>query len=61
MGRFHQLRWGPLLELWLDGELAADRVDRVLVHLGECPDCAAEIETMARIKASLARLEVAAR
>ncbi|MEM9467432.1 MAG: zf-HC2 domain-containing protein [Actinomycetota bacterium] len=58
MGRLHQLRWGPLLELWLDGELAPDRVERVLAHLADCPDCAAEIETMARIKASLARLEV---
>ena len=58
MGRLHQLRWGPLLELWLDGELAADKVERVLVHLADCPDCSEEIETMARIKASLARLEV---
>jgi anti-sigma factor RsiW len=58
MGRFHQLRWSPLLELWLDGELTPERVDAVLTHLTECPDCTAEIETMARIKASLARLEV---
>lgn len=58
MGRFHQLRWGPLLELWLDGELADHKVERVLVHLADCPDCTAGIETIARIKASLARLEV---
>ena len=58
MGRLHQLRWGPWLELWLDGELAADRVDAVLLHLADCPDCGAEIEAMARIKASLARLDV---
>ncbi|MEM8707955.1 MAG: zf-HC2 domain-containing protein [Actinomycetota bacterium] len=58
MGRLHALRWGPLLELWLDGELAAEQVERVLEHLADCPECLAEIEAMAKVKASLARLQV---
>ena len=58
MRYLHRLRWGPQLELWLDGELDRSRVEQVLVHLADCPDCAAQIETLARIKASLSRLEV---
>lgn len=58
MGRLHAYRWGPLLELWLDGELTGDKVDRVLAHLADCPECLAEIEAMARVKAALSRLEV---
>ncbi|MEO0495284.1 MAG: zf-HC2 domain-containing protein [Actinomycetota bacterium] len=56
MGRLHALRWGPLLQLWLDGELVPEKVEQVLLHLGECPECAAEIETMGRIRASLTRV-----
>ena len=58
MGLLHRLRWGPALELWLDGELDPSRVDATLVHLENCPDCGEAIEAMARLKASLARLEV---
>lgn len=55
---FHRLRWGPVIELWLDGELAVERVDAVLVHLVACPDCLACAEALARLKAALSRLEV---
>ncbi|MEM9201105.1 MAG: zf-HC2 domain-containing protein [Actinomycetota bacterium] len=58
MGHLHRLRWGPQLELWLDGELDPARVEQVLLHLADCPECVAQVEAMARIKASLSRLEV---
>lgn len=52
------MRWGPALELWLDGELDPSRVDSVLLHLENCPDCGDAIEAMALLKSSLSRLEV---
>ena len=58
MRLLHRMRWGPALELWLDGELDPSRVDSVLHHLENCPDCGDAIEAMARLKASLARVEV---
>lgn len=58
MGFLHRLRWNPALELWLDGELDSARIDAVLLHLEDCPDCGEVVEALARLKASLARIEV---
>ena len=44
---------------WLKHYLGTlQKVERVLLHLADCPDCSAEIERMARVKASLSRLEI---
>lgn len=58
MRLLHRMRWAPALELWLDGELDPSRVHAVLLHLENCPDCGEAIETMARLKASISRVEV---
>lgn len=56
MGRFHRARWAEALEGLLDDELTAPRTERVLVHLENCPDCLDELEQLARMQRSLARL-----
>ena len=58
MRLLHRMRWGPALELWLDGELDPARVDSVLLHMENCPDCAEAIEAMAQLKAAISRVEV---
>ena len=56
MGRFHRARWGPTLAGFLDDELDRDWLTRVLRHLEDCPDCLREVEQLARMQRSLARL-----
>lgn len=56
MGRLHRFRWATAVEALIDDELDARRADRVLVHLENCPDCLAELEQLARLQRSLARL-----
>lgn len=53
MGRLHRVRWGRSLETWVDGELEESRARCVDVHLEECEDCAAEVATLLRMKASI--------
>ena len=57
MGRLHRARWGPQIEQWLDEELDLTRAERVLVHVTGCRDCMSEMESIARMKRSLARFD----
>ena len=57
MGVIHRLRWGTLVEQWLDQELDDDRAERVLSHIEECTDCRSAAEEYACIKRALARME----
>ena len=57
MGRLHRARWGPRIEQWLDQELCAARSELVLTHVTDCRDCLSEMEALACLKRSLARLE----
>ncbi len=41
------------LDGFVDGELSADELDRVLGHLLGCPDCSAEVRFLLRIRAAL--------
>lgn len=59
MGRLHRMRWAGALEGLLDDELDARAAERVLVHLENCPDCLGELEQLARLQRSLARLATA--
>ena len=56
MGRFHRARWGAAIEALLDDELDERRAERVLVHLENCPGCLDELEQLAQLQRSLARL-----
>ncbi len=56
MGRMHRARWATALEGLLDDEIDAGRVERVLAHLEECPDCLRELEMLIEIQQSLGRL-----
>ncbi|MEM7141722.1 MAG: zf-HC2 domain-containing protein [Actinomycetota bacterium] len=53
------MRWAGALEGLLDDELDARAAERVLVHLENCPDCLGELEQLARLQRSLARLATA--
>jgi anti-sigma factor RsiW len=55
----HRRRWGPRLQTYVDGEAAPSRVALVERHVADCPDCAAEMELVRRMKRALARLRVA--
>jgi len=57
MGRLHRARWGSQIEQWLDQELDASRSELVLAHVTDCRDCLSEMEALACLKRSLARLE----
>ena len=59
MGRLHRAHWAPALEALLDDELDARRLARVLDHLEKCTACLAELEALARLQRSLARLAAA--
>ncbi|MEZ5244049.1 MAG: zf-HC2 domain-containing protein [Acidimicrobiales bacterium] len=52
----HEARWARALEGFLDDELDARQVARVLDHLEKCPGCLAELESLARLQRSLSRL-----
>ncbi len=58
MGVIHRLRWGTLVDQWLDQELDDDRAERVLSHLERCKDCRTAAEEYACIKRALARMEM---
>lgn len=38
------------LEEVCDGEVSPERVDRMLEHLSDCPECAREVERLQRMK-----------
>lgn len=57
MGVMHRRRWGPRLHAYVDGEAAPSRVTLVERHVADCPDCAAEVELVRRMKSALARLK----
>lgn len=39
-----------LLEEACDGELSPERIQRMLDHLGDCPECAQEVERLRQMK-----------
>ncbi|MDO5662475.1 MAG: mycothiol system anti-sigma-R factor, partial [Brachybacterium sp.] len=43
------------LEGAMDGELSPAQAERIAAHLGDCPECAEEVERYRRIKALLRR------
>lgn len=57
MGVIHQLRWGTLVEQWLDEELDDRRAEKVLSHIEGCIDCRSAAEEYACIQRALARME----
>ena len=59
MGWLHRARWAESLDGLLDDEIDARRVERLLAHLEECPDCLRELEQLARLQRSLSRLAAA--
>ncbi|GJM39124.1 MAG: hypothetical protein DHS20C19_24910 [Acidimicrobiales bacterium] len=56
MGRLHRLRWATAMEALIDDELDPRRAERFLVHLENCPGCLRELEQLAQLQRSLARL-----
>lgn len=52
----HRRRWGPRLQLYVDGEAAPSRISLVERHVADCPDCRAEMEFVRRVKGALAKL-----
>lgn len=48
----HQV--GEMLQEYLDGNIDAERAERIEAHLEECRRCGLEAETYERIKATLA-------
>jgi len=48
-------RWERAVEQLVDGELSAQRVVAVHVHVRDCPDCAAQAAVMLAVRASLRR------
>lgn len=44
---------GPVLQAYLDGEIAVEDIDVVEAHLEACRDCGLEAETYTAIKRSL--------
>ena len=56
MGTIHRWRWGPNLEARADREAAPARVAVVDRHVADCPDCAADLRIIRRMKGTLARL-----
>ncbi len=47
-------RWSSRrLDGFVDGELGADELDRVVGHLILCPDCSAEVRFLLRVRAAL--------
>ncbi len=56
MGTVHRRTWAAALQLCLDGEATPARVATVQRHLEECVDCVEEMELLACMKRSLARL-----
>jgi anti-sigma factor RsiW len=46
-----------LLSAYLDGELPASDGERVETHLGRCPSCRAELDSLRRVVDTLRRLE----
>lgn len=49
-----------LLSAYLDGELPAGDGERVAAHLGRCPSCRAELDSLRRVVDTLRRLDRAA-
>lgn len=49
-----------LLSAYLDGELPAGDGERVEAHLGRCPSCRAELDSLRRVVDTLRRLDRAA-
>src|SRR5207245_10019782 len=41
-----------------DGELSADRVEHVLSHIKDCPDCGKTADSLGTVSASLAKWKV---
>jgi anti-sigma factor RsiW len=50
-------RWEPLISAFVDGELDAEASWQLKAHVAECEHCAAELETLRRLKWSLAAIE----
>ncbi len=42
------------IEIYVDGELAADEAEMLRAHLGDCPPCGTRAEFRRRLKALLA-------
>lgn len=65
MGRFGPLRWGPRsthdevrdrASDYLDGDAPAPLMDRIRLHLDECPDCRGFIGTLRATIAAIRNL-----
>lgn len=56
MGALHHRLWQGRLQGFVDGELPPARAARVRAHVADCPDCAAELELLHRMKGALGRL-----
>ncbi|NIR39977.1 MAG: hypothetical protein GWN79_20895 [Actinobacteria bacterium] len=56
MGLLHRARWAKGLAGFLDDELGPEALERMIRHLEECPGCLRELELLARMQQSLARL-----